>query len=479
MRSIILFAADIPVSTWIGIFGICFVLLMAYHMVKYVIAEKNRVSFDASLTYVILAIEPPKDNEQMLSAVENIFLSLSATFKFVSEWERVAEGKHVIPFSFEIVSIDGYIQFLVRTEQGLVEYVSALFYAQYPDCRIYEIEDYAERVPDICGEPDGTHDCWGTELALRKEDFIPIKTYLSWDTTSGLEERDIMQIQKETHDIKRPNIFDTPFANLIEVLGRLKRGELVGLQIVATPANDAWQEKAEMRLKELTGEASGRKPGVIERVFVFVYDTLKGLFDALVSSYTGETIGLSSEKKPEKKEPKDIREAKLRKVVEAKLAKPGYECVFRLLYVSRTPVFNKARGVMPIMGALKQFAGFNGFRPGELTTDVLGWYRKEPRLLKLKKAFITQYKRRAQISMNKIKTYILNTEELTSLFHLPISGIRSPMVARVEAKTSDAPAGLPIEFEEEEAPVAEVPVPKAERRATVDNTPANLPHDVE
>ena len=43
------------------------------------------------------------------------------------------------------------------------------------------------------------------------------------------------------------------------------------------------------------------------------------------------------------------------------------------------------------------------------------------------------------------KTSILNTEELATLYHPPISGVEAPRLARIEAKKGEPPAGLPVE----------------------------------
>jgi len=43
-------------------------------------------------------------------------------------------------------------------------------------------------------------------------------------------------------------------------------------------------------------------------------------------------------------------------------------------------------------------------------------------------------------------TFILNTEELASLFHFPGRAVAPvPFVSRIEAKKGEAPPGLPIE----------------------------------
>jgi len=64
--------------------------------------------------FILLAIDVPRDNEQSPKAVENIFThlhgSLSGSNTLYQEWWL---GKTPDYFSMEIVSIEGYVQFIV------------------------------------------------------------------------------------------------------------------------------------------------------------------------------------------------------------------------------------------------------------------------------------------------------------------------------------------------------------------------------
>lgn len=396
-------------------------------------ADKNKAKFSASLSYTLLAIEPPKNNDQSMSAVEKIFVSLTSTYASISDWERIKTGKYNPPISFEIVSLDGYIQFIIRVQSTYAEYVSALFYAQYPECRIYEIADYTDRLPTSFVPGTAMHDCWGAELVLTKPYFVPIRTYTN---------------NSVSFNAKNPNVYDTPFANLLEVLSRLKRGEIIGIQIVATPVDDSWQEAGWKYLKELMGEKPKEAGSTfLGSIVTFIMEFFMGFVQELTS---GMGLFASAEAKKEEKkfEPKTSYERNVLMGVESKITKPGYQAVVRLLYVARKEVFNKTRGVVPLLGAIKQFSGLNGFKPGNGTTKGSGRFAgtKAKTLAKSQSDFIKRYRGRSGGS--KDPKYFLNVEELTSLFHLPISGIRAPMIARAAARTAEPPSGLPIDFDE-------------------------------
>jgi len=65
--------------------------------------------------YVVLAIDIPQINTQTPKAVEQIFSNLSGAFFKPDLLGKFKDGYRQKYFSFEIVSIEGYIQFLIRT----------------------------------------------------------------------------------------------------------------------------------------------------------------------------------------------------------------------------------------------------------------------------------------------------------------------------------------------------------------------------
>src|SRR3990167_1299226 len=92
--------------------------------------------------YILLAIDIPKGNEQTPKAVENMFSHLAGAhqpLKFHHKWWK---GEVPESFAFEIVSLGGYIQFLIHTADWYRDLVEAIVYAQYPDAEIAEVEDY-------------------------------------------------------------------------------------------------------------------------------------------------------------------------------------------------------------------------------------------------------------------------------------------------------------------------------------------------
>src|SRR3989338_3264680 len=92
--------------------------------------------------WVLLAIDTPALNVQTPKAVEQFFFHLAGAYEGHTIASKFWQGHKQRWFSFEIISIEGYIQFLVRTEETFRDLVEAALYAQYPDIEITEVDDY-------------------------------------------------------------------------------------------------------------------------------------------------------------------------------------------------------------------------------------------------------------------------------------------------------------------------------------------------
>ena len=86
--------------------------------------------------FVILAIDVPKDTEQTPKAVEQLFSTVSGAHGPLNLLEIYRDGQFQLGFSFEIVSIDGYVQFLIRTPTQFRDLIESSIYSQYPDAEI-------------------------------------------------------------------------------------------------------------------------------------------------------------------------------------------------------------------------------------------------------------------------------------------------------------------------------------------------------
>ncbi len=405
-----------------------------------------------TLRFVVLAIDIPQENEQTPKAVEQIFAQLHGTLSSPNLKEKWIQGKFQQSFSFEIISLGGYIQFLIRTNVVFRDLVEAAVYAQYPDAEITEVADYAAALPAMF--PDSTFNLWATEFVLSKKSAYPIRTYPEFEHTAAEE------------------VFKDPMAALLEVLAKLKTQEQVWLQLLVTPVNDDWKDEGEKLVGLLAGKPSPeKKGGLLEKMIEAPLTVLSALADTVLPT-TGE-----AEKKNEPQfvwslvqyltagEKNDID------AIENKLCKIGYRVKFRLGYLAPHAMFSKARGVAPVVGAVKQFntINLNAFKGSKLvTTDTPVYGFVKERTAYRQRKFMQAFRARSN-HRGAGHGFILNIEELASVWHFPIRTVRAPLVKKTEAKRAEPPVRLPMETSEMAMAMQE-----KRQRATA-GVPANLP----
>src|SRR3990172_11432326 len=97
--------------------------------------NKNRQGWLSAQEYETLVIEVTKNNEKSPLAAEQMFASLHGIYSDVIP--------HQYHLSFEIVSIDKFVQFYIHIPKHLVDFVEGQVYAQYPTIEIKKVPDYA------------------------------------------------------------------------------------------------------------------------------------------------------------------------------------------------------------------------------------------------------------------------------------------------------------------------------------------------
>jgi len=100
--------------------------------------QSRQIKFNQGIRYVLLAIDVPRMNEQTPQAVEQVFGQLAGAYSGLDQIEKYWVGKTQAVFSFELVSIGGYVQFLVHTPTKYRDLIEAAVYSQYPDAEIVE-----------------------------------------------------------------------------------------------------------------------------------------------------------------------------------------------------------------------------------------------------------------------------------------------------------------------------------------------------
>ncbi len=405
LQNIFLFIAG---YWWIFLPVLLFLVLMtafeAYTKLKYIKAIK----------WVLLEIKIPQDPGKSPKATEQIFATLHGTLPPPIKWrDKFFKGKMVDWVSLEIVGIGGEIHFYIRTQEQYKKLVQSQIYAQYPDSEISEVaDDYVNLLPSTL--PDDKYDLFGSEMVLSKEDYYPIRTYPEFEEKSSGPDY-----------VKRID----PLASLAEVMSSLEAGEFLGVQLLIRPTGDGWVKKGQAEMDKLQGKKSKAGENMLSSV-VFEIDKL----------IPGHVEVAKEDKKPEQTQLTSGKQEAI-KAAEKKMSKIGYECGIRFIYSGPRENFHRVH-VSGVVGAFKQFAlqTINSFKLNSTTITAGKWPFKKQKEYNKKIILLNKYKNRSL----PMKAFILNTEELATIYHLPDIGVKSPLLPRVEAKKGEPPVGLPI-----------------------------------
>lgn len=387
----------------------------------------NKAKYIAGLKWVLLEIKFPEETHKSLKAMEQIFVDLHSSGpppktlmdKFNRMRDRVFKGKVGNWYSFEIVGDAAEIRFYIRCVEDSRDLVEAQIYGHYPDAEITQVADYVTDWPLIL--PNEEFDVNGAELGLVKENVVPLKTYPEFEEEHAGRE-----------DVRRID----PLAPLIQAISLLGFAERVGIQLLIRPTGGDWPKKDPKNQKFV--DKLFEKP---EKPEVTAADKIFGAIEGVAGSIAGVT---PEEKKEEKKEAKAFNQLppgtqELIKAIEHHTSKLAFESGIRIFYMARREAFNKAK-VGSVMAAFKQFssAQLNSFKP-DFSPDVKKGRHKEERTVENKVKLADHFRRRDFPD----KPFILNTEELTTIWHFPDVGVKTPALPRVEAKKGEPPAGLP------------------------------------
>ncbi len=405
-------------SPWDAIFvfalhgGWLILFYFFFHIGFELLHDREQGVFAGNIEFIWLAINIPKLNEQTPRAVENFFTHLAGAHVTQDLIEKYFLGELQPWFSFEIVSIEGYLQFVIYTPKKFRDLVEASIYAQYPDAEIVQITDYTLGKPKKY--PDSEYDMWGSEFTLAAPEEYPILTYREFE-----------------HSVTK-EYFKDPMAAMLETMSRIGKGEECWFQIFVQPTGKDWQKRVQAKAAELTTELVDSR-ATPEHPFPLLHKGEMGLVEAVYQKAT----------------------------------KVGFKCKIRAVYIAKKDNYNAKRVQYGIVGALKQFSrdDSNGFKPLYSLTGVTGHYLFKDFQKNLRKnaLFVAYQNRSGSRGGNR---FILNAEELATLWHFPIAhSVRAPSLSHVMAKRAEAPGLLPLETEFfETAPDKVVVAPKKKNR---------------
>lgn len=375
------------VISWIiGLLLSWYVWLPAVIILGY-LTWRNYQRIDAvkAIESTLLILEIPKANDKKELAAEQLFASLHGILRDKHELKQ--NGGIQEHLSFEIASVNGQIRFYVWVPTSLRSFVEGQIYAQYPTVQIHEAEE------DYVAHERNHTVTYTSEITLTDSEFLPVKTFQSFEVD--------------------------PLAGITGTLAKLETtGEEIWVQVLARPIADDWHKSMSKWTSRLKNGGGGF--GFLSDGQGFDAKWILGLLEAFWKPPEQGANGKPAVKELSDREKTRISEA------ETKATKLGYQVKIRLAYLGESQT-NAKQQMQAIVGTFKQFnsTNLNGFKMTGAS------FRKED---------LEKYRAR----LFSDKGYILNIEELASVFHLPHTNVETPNIVWASSKTAEPPAKLPI-----------------------------------
>jgi len=388
---------------WLPIF---LIFILWHKWLEYV-----RTKFANKQDYKLLEIKLPNEIKKTPLAME-LFLNALIQPGGAGTWhKKYVEGKSRAEFSLEMVSLEGQVKFFIWTRGVWKDLIETQIYAQYPDVEIFEVPNYTSFIKF---DPSALS-MWGAEFKLSREDFYPIKTYVDYDM--------------EAKGVKEEEKID-PITPIIEFLGSVGQGQQVWLQIIvrahkkerrkALTWKERWNKKVWSEEEDWGGQSKKAIKDLIKEAVKT--DDENSIMPRMMTK--GETNIISA--------------------IERSVAKLGFDCNIRGMYLSEYDKFNVIN-ISSLVGTFRQFNSneLNGFKIAKAVDYDYPWqdFRKI-RENRNKIKMFNEYKRR-DFSAD-YSPFVLNIEELATIYHFPGGVAQTPSFARLLSKKAEAPFNLPI-----------------------------------
>lgn len=378
-----------------------------------------RAEFIAAQPVVLLEIRPPRSIIKTPLAMETLLTSLHF-IKGESNWYQMyIQGKTRPYWSLEIASLEGKIHLYIWTRAEFRRLVESAVYSQYPGAQVVEAPDYTRTITATTDD----YAIWGCDFRHTQPDPYPIKTYVDF----GLD-----KIAKEPEQVD-------PFANLMEFLGSIGKGEYFWTQIVIRTAGS---EKYRGQSNETTGKQWTWRDEALREVEKIRKraGTKSKFFDPTTGKFV-ETEGFPNPTKGQ---------SEMIAAIERNVSKLAFDVGIRSIYLARPDKFN------PIMitGMIAMWKPFSSESYNTLKATRWGidfqdypWeFNNEKKKDVFRRRIVEAYRRRqffhAPFSFSN--HMIMSTEEVATIFHIPSQATAAPGVERIQSATGEAPANLPV-----------------------------------
>lgn len=295
-------------------------------------------------------------------------------------------------FSFEIVANQKFISFYVVAPKNMGRYLEQQIQAYYPEAMLEEVTDY---------NIFSAHGQIAAAFLKTKRSFIfPLKTYNKMEAD--------------------------PLESLVNVLSKLNINESIAIQYIVRSALPGWHGKAKRVVMSVN---QGKK----------LSDALGVNSFSKVLAFLGDLAKSAKPPRPEDKmaSEKENRltamEQEVLRLIEEKNSKAGLDVNIRIVVNAN----DKLRAKGYLNNVISAFSQYNYYQYGNVFANKTVFYNKLIQKFLIKDFIFRRFKPRI--------SFLLNTEELASLYHPPLPETETPNILWLFAKYAAAPANLPDE----------------------------------
>ncbi|MDD3284427.1 MAG: type IV secretion system DNA-binding domain-containing protein [Patescibacteria group bacterium] len=391
---------DITISIYIFLIF----LVLFFTIIFFIIKKINKSQIDNAFKLKLLKLRVPKfcsddgkkeniqnfqqKTQERISVIENLYSTLGG-MKAQRGINSII-GKRTDHFSLEVVLLDGLIYFYIGLPENSINFFKERIQSVYPDVEIEPVEDYN------IFNPDGV--VLGSSIRLKNHYIFPIKTY--------------KKIELD------------PFDSITNSLTKLEIGDSAAIQIIARSSYKRWHKKSSRFTRKVskTGDLlSARRllgRGITMNLFFQFINLLLDVFKSESSK--------NAMKDPNQTPKLSQMEQETLKGIEEKNSKAGLDLNIRIIVSAKT----EGTAKIYLDNISNSFSQYNMYEYGN------SFFASKVNQNTLISDFIYR-------KFNDSQRIILNTEELASIYHLPLSSTSTPNISWLEAKKSGAPNNIP------------------------------------
>lgn len=372
-------------------------LFVALFITKTILTHvfKTKKAFDRILIRVMVPKEKKSEgsgtsNEDRLEQIKEEIGITEALFATVAglkaergimSWLK-GRNDHL---SFELVVHNSLIYFYIAVPHRLQNFLEQQIHAQYPYAQIDVMTDY-----NIFSENSSI---MGAYLISKKTNVFPFKSYKKMDSD--------------------------PMSGILNALSRIRENNAsASIQFVLRSAKRSWRRRGVQIVREVKkGEkfenVAGK--GAVSKVLSTAGKTTAELFSTKSEEQKKDTYQLSS------------MEEEMLKGIEEKLSKGGLDLTVRIISVSDNEEVSK----LNLENIVNAFSQYNLYRYGNEFQAII------PRN---QKTIIRDFIYR---SFHESRALLVNTEEIASLWHLPLHSTEAPNIKWLSGRTAPPPVDIP------------------------------------